>query len=103
MAGDNNEHIDANDVSRVIDSAEPSQVPYVIMISTERFQCRAVEICGPVYNAFVAASRAAAQAGRNGRMRVLDGDHDLYVTDLNEVVAAIDAVAFAAKAKPPLR
>lgn len=40
QAGANNEHIDVNDVSRVIEQAGPPAVPYVIMISTER--CGAV-------------------------------------------------------------
>lgn len=99
MAGDNNEHIDASDLSRVIDTAEPPRIPYVIMISTERSQCKAAEICGRVYDAFVAASEAAAQAGKKGSLRVLDGDHDLYVTNLKDVVAAIDDVAGAAHAR----
>lgn len=92
MAGDNNEHIDATDLSRVIDSASPA-VPFVILISTEPFQCSAAQICGRVYDAFVAASRAAAAAGPQGRLRVINGDHDLYVTNQSEVVAAIDWVA----------
>jgi hypothetical protein len=96
MAGDNNEHIDANDVSRTIDDAKPPLIPYVIMISTERFQCKAAELCGPLYHAFVAASVEAARAGPKGRLRILDGDHDLYVTNLTDVVAAIDGVASAA-------
>ncbi len=96
MAGDNNEHIDATDLSRVIDTAKPPRIPYVIMISTERFQCRAAEICGPIYDAFVRASRAAARASKNGQLRVIDGDHDLYVTNLKDVLAAIDDVASAA-------
>ncbi|KQS03589.1 hypothetical protein ASG11_04420 [Sphingomonas sp. Leaf357] len=99
MAGDNNEHIDASDLSRVIDTANPPDIPYVIMISTERFQCRTAEICGRIYDAFVAASEAAAQAGKRGRMRVVDGDHDLYVTNLQDVVAAIDEVASATQAR----
>ncbi|WP_156363651.1 hypothetical protein [Sphingomonas sp. Leaf357] len=99
MAGDNNEHIDARDLSRVIDTAKPPVIPHVIMISTERFQCRTAEICGRVYDAFVATSEAAAQAGKNGRLRVLDGDHDLYVTNLKDVVAAIDDVASAVQAR----
>lgn len=99
MAGDNNERIDARDLSRVIDTAEPPSIPHVIMISTERFQCRTAEICGRIYKAFVAASEAAAQAGKKGRLRVLDGDHDLYVTNLRDVVAAIDDVASAAQAR----
>lgn len=101
MAGDNNERIDATDLSRVVDTAAPPRVPYVVMISTERFQCRTAEICGPVYDAFVAASRAAAKAGKQGRLRVLDGDHDLYVTHLKDVVAAIDEVASASLARRP--
>lgn len=92
MAGENNEHIDAIDLSRVIDSAPPA-VPHVILISTERFQCSAAQICGRVYDAFVAASRSAASAGSRGRLRVIDGDHDLYVTHQSEVVAAIDWIA----------
>ena len=96
MAGDNNEHIDANDVSRTIDGAKPPSVPYVIMISTERFQCKAAGLCGSIYRAFVSASREAARAGPRGRLRLLDGDHDLYVTNLTDVVAAIDGVASAA-------
>ncbi len=97
MTGENNERIDATDLSRTIDMVAPPRIPYVIMISTERFQCKAAEICGPLYNAFVAASRAAAQAGKNGQRRILDGDHDLYVTNLRDVIAAIDDVAFAAQ------
>lgn len=99
MAGDNNEHIDASDLSRVIDTAEPPDIPHVIMISTERFQCRTAGICGRVYDAFVAASEAAAQAGKKGRLCVVDGNHDLYVTNLQDVVAAIDDVARAAQAQ----
>jgi pimeloyl-ACP methyl ester carboxylesterase len=99
MAGDNNEHIDASDLSSTIDKAKPPSVPYVIMISTERFQCKAAEICGPMYRAFVAASREAARAGPKGSFRILDGYHDLYVTNLVDVVAAIDKVASAAAAE----
>lgn len=97
MAGGNLEQIDVNDVSRVIDGATPSTKPYVIMISTELFQCKTAEICGPIYRAFVSASVQAAQAGPGGRLRILDGDHDLYVTNLADVVAAIDEVASAAR------
>lgn len=95
MDGDNIEHISASDLSRTIDAAKPLSVPYVIMISSERFQCKAAGICGPVYGAFVAASREAAGAGPRGSLRVLDGDHDLYVTNLADVVSAIDEVAAA--------
>lgn len=93
MAGDNNEHIDVADVSRTIDRASPPAVPYVIMISTERFQCKAAGLCGKLYGAYVNASRKAAASGRQGRLVVLDGDHDLYVSNLADVVAAIDRVA----------
>ena len=96
-AGDNEEHIDVNDVSRTIETAPPPSVPYMIMISTERFQCPATGVCGPLYRAFVAGSRKAASAGPLGRFQPLDGNHDLYVTNLDQVVAAIDAVAAAAK------
>jgi pimeloyl-ACP methyl ester carboxylesterase len=96
MAGENNEHIDTNDLSRIIDGAPPAQVPHIILVSTERFQCPAAGTCGPTYRAFVAASRQAASAGRNGKFRLIDGNHDLYVTNLGDVVAAIDEVAFAA-------
>ena len=100
MAGNNNEHIDATDLSRVIDSAPPA-VPYVILISTERFQCSAAQVCGRVYDAFVAASHAAAAAGPQGRLRVINGDHDLYVTNQSQVVAAIDWVARLSKKPRP--
>lgn len=93
MAGDNNEHIDVNDVSRTIEAAGAPTVPHIIMISTERFQCPAAGTCGPAYRTFVAASRQAALAGRRGGLRVTDGNHDLYVTHLAEVVRAIDDVA----------
>ncbi|WP_445194114.1 alpha/beta fold hydrolase [Sphingomonas sp. Tas61C01] len=99
MSGDNNEHIDVTDLSKAIEKAKPPRVPYVVMISTERFQCREAEICGPVYSAFVEASRAMAQAGKKGQLRVLDGDHDLYVTNLEDVLAAIDDVAFSAQTR----
>jgi pimeloyl-ACP methyl ester carboxylesterase len=93
MAGNNNEHIDADDVSRSIDVAGGPLVPHIIMISTERFQCPGAGVCGPTYRAFVAASQDAARAGLNGELRVIDGDHDLYVTNLDAVVSAIDQVA----------
>jgi pimeloyl-ACP methyl ester carboxylesterase len=96
MAGANNERIDVNDVSRTIDQVGPPRVPYVIMISTERFQCKAAEICGRLYGAFAAASRRTAKAGRNGTLRIFAGDHDLYVSNLTDVIAAIDKVALAA-------
>jgi pimeloyl-ACP methyl ester carboxylesterase len=96
-AGDNEEHIDVDDVSRTIETAPPPSVPYVIMISTERFQCPATGVCGPLYRAFVAGSRKAAFAGSQGQFQPLDGNHDLYVTNLDQVVAAIDAVAAAAE------
>jgi len=99
MAGDNIEHIDVNDVSRTIDKARAPSIPHIIMISTERFQCPAAGTCGPTYRAFVSISRQAASAGTHGRFRVLDGDHDLYVTHLPAVVKAIDAVAAAASAR----
>jgi pimeloyl-ACP methyl ester carboxylesterase len=91
--GDNNEHIDVNDVSRAIEAAGPPTVPHVIMISTERYQCPAAGVCGPLYAAYVAASRDAADTGLGGSFRIIDGDHDLYITDLVAVVAAIDDVA----------
>lgn len=96
-AGDNEEHIDVNDVSRTIETAPPPSVPYVIMISTERFQCPATGVCGPLYRAFAAESRRAASAGPKGRFQLIDGNHDLYVTNLDQVVAAIDTVTGAAK------
>ncbi len=95
-SGDNNEHIDVNDVSRAIDAAGPPKVPYILMISSERFQCAAAGTCGPMYRAFVAASRQAALSGSEGRFLTIDGDHDLYVTNLQDVVNAIDEVAAAA-------
>jgi pimeloyl-ACP methyl ester carboxylesterase len=99
MAGDNNEHVDVNDVSRAVDDVTPPSVPYVIMVSTERFQCREAGICGNLYSAYVAASRQTARAGPKGRLRILDGDHDLYVTHLKQVGAAIDHVASAASVR----
>lgn len=93
LAGNNNEQIDANDVSRTVDRAKPPLVPHVILISTERFQCKTAGLCGDLYRAFVAISRQAARSGSNGSFRILDGDHDLYVTNLADVVAAIDEVA----------
>ena len=98
MAGENNEHIDVNDVSRTIEAAPAPDIPHIIMISTERFQCPAAGTCGPTYRAFVAASQTAA-AGLAGSMRLVDGDHDLYVTDLPRVLKAIDDVATLASAR----
>lgn len=98
MAGENNEHIDVNDVSRTIEAAPAPAIPHIIMISTERFQCPAAGTCGPTYLAFVAASQAAA-AGSAGSMRIVDGDHDLYVTDLPQVLKAIDDVVASASAR----
>ncbi|WP_375395812.1 alpha/beta fold hydrolase [uncultured Sphingomonas sp.] len=95
-SGDNNEHIDVNDVSRTIDAAGPPTVPHIVMISSERYQCAAAGTCGPTYRAFVAASREAALGGTEGRFRTIDGNHDLYVTNLQDVVRAIDQVAAAA-------
>lgn len=95
-AGDNDEHIDVRDVSRTIDAAPPPMVPYVIMISTEQFQCPATGVCGQLYQAFVGGSQQAASAGPRGRFQLLDGNHDLYVTNLDQVIRAIDAVAAAA-------
>jgi pimeloyl-ACP methyl ester carboxylesterase len=95
-AGDNREHIDVNDVSHTIEAASPPSEPYMIMASTERFQCSATGVCGPLYQAYLAGSRQAASAGPLGRFELLDGNHDLYVTNLDQVVAAIDAVAAAA-------
>lgn len=100
MAGANNEHIDVKDVSRTIDTASPPSIPYVMLVSTERFQCKAADVCGPTYRAFVAASREAALAGPRGSLRMIDGDHDLYVTNLADVAAAIDQVAAAARGGP---
>ncbi|WP_161989046.1 alpha/beta fold hydrolase [Sphingomonas glacialis] len=91
--GGNNEHIDVNDVSRAIEVEGPPEIPHIIMISTERYQCPGAGACGPLYPAYVAASRAAADAGVRGSLRIIDGDHDLYVTNLDAVVAAIDEVA----------
>uniref|UniRef100_UPI0035CAD446 alpha/beta fold hydrolase n=1 Tax=uncultured Sphingomonas sp. TaxID=158754 RepID=UPI0035CAD446 len=96
MAGENNEHIDVNDVSRTIDHAAAPTVPHIILISTERFQCPAAGSCGPLYLAFVAASERAAAAGSKGSFCVIDGDHDLYVTHLQKIVTAIDNVAASA-------
>lgn len=98
MAGENHEHIDVNDVSRTIEAAATPTVPHIVMISTERFQCPAAGSCGPLYRAFVAASMRAAAMGSHGSFRVIDGDHDLYVTHLPEVVRAIDDVASLASA-----
>ena len=100
LAGDNNEQINANEMSRTIDDAEPPSVPHVIMISTERFRCETAESCGDLYRAFLAMSRQVAKSGSNGSLRILDGDHNLYVTNRTEVVAAIDDVA---SAKPSRR
>lgn len=100
VAGDNIEHIDVASLGAVVDNAPPPTVPYVIMVSTERFQRRAAGICGRVHDAFVAASRAVAHAGRRGRLRLIDGDHDLYVTNQRDVIAAIDSVAVAALRRP---
>ncbi|MGI4881504.1 MAG: alpha/beta fold hydrolase [Janthinobacterium lividum] len=97
LAGENNEHIDVNDVSRTIEAAPAPTHSHIIMISTERYQCPAAGTCGPTYGAFVAASQAAA-AGLAGCLRVVDGDHDLYVTDLPQVLKAIDDVAAYASA-----
>jgi pimeloyl-ACP methyl ester carboxylesterase len=96
MAGDNNEHIDTNDLSRAIDAAPPPSVPHIIMVSTERFQCPAAGTCGPTYRAFVTASRTAAASGSKGLFRLIDGNHDLYVTHPGAVIKAIDEVARAA-------
>lgn len=92
-SGGNNEHIDVNDVSRAIEVAGPPTIPHIIMISTERYQCPAAGVCGLLYPAYVAASREVADAGMRGSLRVIDGDHDLYITNLKAVVAAIDEVA----------
>lgn len=92
-SGGNNEHIDVNDVSHAIEVAGPPTIPHIIMISTERYQCPAAGACGPLYPAYVAASREAADAGLRGSLRIIDGDHDLYITNLDAVVAAIDEVA----------
>jgi pimeloyl-ACP methyl ester carboxylesterase len=95
-AGDNNEHFDVNDLSRAIDMAPAPTVPYIIMVSTERFQCPAAGACGPTYRGFISASREAADAGSEGKFRMIDGDHDLYVTNLDDVVMAIDEIALSA-------
>ena len=95
-AGNNNEHIDVVDLSRTIDAAPPLAIPHIVMISTERFQCPAAGNCGPTYRAFVRASRSLARSGARGSLRVIDGNHDLYVTNLAEVVRAIDEVASSA-------
>lgn len=92
QAGANNEHIDVNDVSRVIQRAGPLAVPYVIMISTERLQCPATETCGPIYRGYVRMSERTAHSGRRGSLLLFDGAHDLYLTHLPEVLAAIDEV-----------
>ena len=96
MAGNNNEHIDVYGVSRTIEAATAPTVPHIIMISTERSQSPAAGVCGPLYRAFVTVSRQAATAGSAGSIRVIDGDHDLYVTHLAQVVKAIDAVSISA-------
>lgn len=98
-SGDNNEHIDVNDLSRSIEAAGAPTIPHIIMISTERYQCPAAGACGPLYTAYVAASREAANAGLRGELRLIDGDHDLYVTNLRDVVAAIDHVASASASR----
>ena len=92
-AGANNEHIDVNDVSRVIQRAGVSTVPYIIMISTERLQCPATDVCGPLYRGFVQMSERTARSGRRGSLRLFDGAHDLYLTHMPDVLSAIDDVA----------
>ena len=92
QAGANNEHIDVNDVSGVIQRAGPPAVPYVIMISTERLQCPATETCGSIYRGFVTMSQRTARSGRKGSLRLLDGAHDLYLTHMRDVLAAIGDV-----------
>jgi hypothetical protein len=62
---------------------------------------RQQRLCGAIYNAFVAAASEAARSGRHGRLRILPGAHDLYETNLQEVLAAIHEVASAAKVKYP--
>jgi len=103
MAGANLERIDLNDVSRAIEVAGDPQIPHIIMVSTERFQCPPpAEICGKQYEAFVQMSKATAASGKAGSFRLIDGAHDLYLTNLADVVAAIDEVAaFAVAAKTP--
>jgi pimeloyl-ACP methyl ester carboxylesterase len=102
-AGANNERIDVSDVSRAIEAAGDPQVPHIIMISTERFQCPAAGTCGKLYEAFVQMSKATAASGKDGSFRLIDGAHDLYLTNLAEVVAAIDEVAALAMATKAAR
>ncbi len=92
----NIENFDVNDMSRAIDVGEGPGVPQIIMIYTEHYQCPAAGACGPQYTDFVAASRAAAEASCGGSLKVLDGDHDLYVTNLRDVANAINEVASSA-------
>ncbi|QYE33112.1 hypothetical protein KZX46_03030 (plasmid) [Polymorphobacter sp. PAMC 29334] len=82
IAGDNNELIDANGLSRTIDKVAAPAILYVFMISTEWYQSKATVVCGPVYRAFFATSRDPARAGRGGQFRVHNGDRDLYVKNL---------------------
>lgn len=98
-SGGNNEHIDVNDVSRAIEVAGPPKIPHIILISTERYQCPAAGACGPLYPAYVAASREVADAGLAGSLRIVDGDHDLYITNQDAVVAAIDDVVRSSRAQ----
>jgi pimeloyl-ACP methyl ester carboxylesterase len=93
MVGENNEHIDVEDVGRTVDEAGALSTPHILMISTERYQCKAAGICGRVYQAFVKASATAAHATPAGRLQILDGDHDLYTTNRPAVIKAIDEVA----------
>ena len=102
--GANNEGIDVGDVSRAIEAAGNPQIPHIVMVSTERFQCPPpAEICGKRYEAFVQMSRATAASGKDGSFRLIDGAHDLYLTNLADVVAAIDEVAALAVAAKTTR
>ena len=103
MAGANNEHIDVNAVGAVIDAAGPPSVPHVILISTERFQCPAAGTCAKAYEAFLKMSKRLGESGNHGAFRVLDGDHDLYVTHAGDLADAINAVAALADRRTRLR
>lgn len=91
--GANGEAIDYETSSSQIIEAGSPPMPMVVMISTIK-QCGSPDdICGRTYNVYTEAERAIADAAPRGRFVEVAAQHEIFLDDLDAVVAAIESLA----------
>lgn len=92
-SGDNGESLDYREVSdAVVGSPAPRGVPFHLVISTIA-QCASPEdICGRTYPAYEAIMRAVSRQWPGGRFTEVKSGHEIHVSDLSAVQAAVDDV-----------